>query len=642
MIIIEILLQDIIVYIENGINLATISEEQAIPHIVQAYEFLPGPLSVRIENSKAIVTSAGDSSENKKTTRLLERATKEANRGRYSQAIRLLEQYLIQAPADVAARRNLGMAYLEMGEREKAEKHIIETLNLNPQDAYSLLLIGNIYLQQENNPEIAERFFRKASEAAPDDAYILSNYGSLIAQREQYEGARILFRQAIAADPAHPHAHYGLALSYYREGDLVSAVEALENLFGQPESMDIRSEPVYQEAWNLYRQINGELAAETFDAAMSYIHQWRDRLEKEGGIEIELVVDESISTVAKTEIAWHQYGRSNHIVRYKEKSDVTPHILGHELQHIAMEQAVRDAGRNRFYTTNDETSDQALRSISADVNKIRRSGALGDMVDPYIDNIVTGLANQLFNSPLDMVIEHKLYHEHPVLRPSQFVSLHSTNQENLQAIIEPQIKKHAPRLIYNCNVSMNAAYAIFTDHLLGGSTNYAAAYEGTRYLRDGRKLFGLFLEIIDDYQPGDEYILVDEFAAALRLQRWYIWQKDEELTLEEGGGTTNPELLIDKETASVMYCLSALQRFENMNREEITGIVGEIAVLGQSGLDYATPDKKYTLQSLPGEEFSGLQLMCLMYVGFKDVNPALDVGMDLEAPYTTALKMHED
>ena len=240
-----------------------------------------------------------------------------------------------------------------------------------------------------------------------------------------------------------------------------------------------------------------------------------------------------------------------------------------------------------------------------------------------------------------MVIEHKLYHEHPELRPSQFVSLQSTQQENLQPIIEPEIKKHAPRLIYNCNVSINAAYAIFTDYLLEGSTNYAAKYEGTRYLRDGRKLFGLFLEIIDDYQPGDEYILVDEFATTLRLQRWYVWQKDEELPPEEGGGVTNNELLKDKQPAAVMYCLSALQRFENMSHDEILKIVGEIAIVGESGLDYASSDKKYTLASIPGKSFSGLQLMCLMYVGFKDVNPTLDLGMDLADSYEIALKLHE-
>ena len=36
-----------------------------------------------------------------------------------------------------------------------------------------------------------------------------------------------------------------------------------------------------------------------------------------------------------------------------------------------------------------------------------------------------------------------------------------------------------------------------------------------------------------------------------------------------------------------------------------TGVVGEIALLGQSGLDYASAEKKYTLQSLPAEEEVG-------------------------------------
>ena len=56
----------------------------------------------------------------------------------------------------------------------------------------------------------------------------------------------------------------------------------------------------------------------------------------------------------------------------------------------------------------------------------------------------------------------------------------------------------------------------------------------------------------------------------------------------------------------------------------------EIAILGQSGLDYASSEQKYRLASLPGETFSGLQLMRLMYVGFKDIQPTLDVGMALQ------------
>lgn len=70
-------------------------------------------------------------------------------------------------------------------------------------------------------------------------------------------------------------------------------------------------------------------------------------------------------------------------------------------------------------------------------------------------------------------------------------------------------------------------------------------------------------------------------------------------------------------------------------------MVGEIAILGQSGLDYAASEEKYTLESIPGETLSGLQLMYLMYGGFKDIIPALGTGMDLAEPYETAVKMYE-
>jgi hypothetical protein len=188
---------------------------------------------------------------------------------------------------------------------------------------------------------------------------------------------------------------------------------------------------------------------------------------------------------------------------------------------------------------------------------------------------------------------------------------------------------------------LNAAIALFTDHLLG-STDYARHFADTSQVRTGRQLFGLWQECIQDYQPGDEYDLVDEFAALLKTSDFYEWQPDEALPPEEGGGSTNPDLLQSKEMASVMYCLSALQRFEKMNRDDILKVVSEIAIILQSGLDYASSEQKYRLASLPGETFSGLQLMCMMYVGFKDIQPTMDVGMDLSEPYLTALQLYRE
>ena len=65
MIVIEIPLQDVIIDVEESTDLATVGDEQAIPLITQAYEFLPAPLSVSIDNGVATITSGGESRHNR-------------------------------------------------------------------------------------------------------------------------------------------------------------------------------------------------------------------------------------------------------------------------------------------------------------------------------------------------------------------------------------------------------------------------------------------------------------------------------------------------------------------------------------------------------------------------------------------------
>jgi len=88
----------------------------------------------------------------------------------------------------------------------------------------------------------------------------------------------------------------------------------------------------------------------------------------------------------------------------------------------------------------------------------------------------------------------------------------------------------------------------------------------------------------------------------------------------------------------VMYCLGALERFENMSQEEIGNIGREIAILGMKGLDINDPSTKYTLQSLPGE-FSGLHLVSIMYAAFAQTSPGTDVGIDFWNEYAQAVAM---
>ena len=71
----------------------------------------------------------------------------------------------------------------------------------------------------------------------------------------------------------------------------------------------------------------------------------------------------------------------------------------------------------------------------------------------------------------------------------------------------------------------------------------------------------------------------------------------------------------------------------------VGGGVGEVDV--DRGLAVNEPARKYALKSLPGREFSGLQLVAMMYVGFKGLDGSTDVGFDLSKEYEQALAMHQ-
>jgi len=97
-----------------------------------------------------------------------------------------------------------------------------------------------------------------------------------------------------------------------------------------------------------------------------------------------------------------------------------------------------------------------------------------------------------------------------------------------------------------------------------------------------------------------------------------------------------------KHPAAVYFLLDALQRYARLSTEDIRKITCEVAMLGREGLDYASPDEKYELRTLPDRNFSGLHLMCLMFAGFKRVAPETDaVGLDLEEPLLTALELFD-
>lgn len=87
----------------------------------------------------------------------------------------------------------------------------------------------------------------------------------------------------------------------------------------------------------------------------------------------------------------------------------------------------------------------------------------------------------------------------------------------------------------------------------------------------------------------------------------------------------------------VAYITDALRTFDKVGPQDVQRIALEIAMKGQSGLQINDPTKQYTLKSLPGE-FSGLQLLAIMYAAFQRVDPSADIGADFAKEYELALK----
>lgn len=147
---------------------------------------------------------------------------------------------------------------------------------------------------------------------------------------------------------------------------------------------------------------------------------------------------------------------------------------------------------------------------------------------------------------------------------------------------------------------------------------------------------------MENFTPGDEYEMVDEYAHILKLRPWYDWQIDP-VHLHEGQESDKSALstpLTTDKPEAYTFCLDALRRFENKSRDEIFTVISEISILGMNGIDHTTTGKTYTLKAYPDETFSGIHLLCLMYVGFKIYDPSVNCGLDFAEVYKMALAAH--
>jgi hypothetical protein len=54
------------------------------------------------------------------------------------------------------------------------------------------------------------------------------------------------------------------------------------------------------------------------------------------------------------------------------------------------------------------------------------------------------------------------------------------------------------------------------------------------------------------------------------------------------------------------------------------------------------PQESHVLRALPGRVLSALELLCIMYAGFKRIEPGMDIGVELGEEWGMAERLADD
>jgi tetratricopeptide (TPR) repeat protein len=619
--------------------------------VLQQFAFLPQPLTITVEGGDVVLQFPEESTAaQEEAARLALKGAKRAAVGDFAGALPALQRALQLQPSLHSARRDLAMAYMELGQPDAATNHLIEVLRVDPSDAWNWVVLGNLYLGPKKDPATGEKFLRKALDLKPGDAWALNSLAALHHQRGQHAEAIPLFQQALATQPDLPQAYLGQALAHVALKQPDQAEALLARLFKLGNARDTRSHPAYAQARDLYARVQRDLAQRDESALFKCVQNYKAELETLSGYPVKTVEAELSGTIgAQIQMAW-THGRDHHLLSTRRgyAPELLCHLQAHELTHLRIEANARKLGHNQFFTTNATTLATAHRALQADADKLRRKGTAPDAIERLHRTLIKGLCGFLFNCPIDMLIERHLRQTYPVLRPAQFLSVRVMVNEALQVNTNPEILKITPRKIQRATLAMNGAYCLFLDDLFEGATTFAAPYRTLENFDMAKQLHHYFIQHSEQFAGGGgrEYCLVDGFAELLGIRDWYQWQPDTGQhqvlpTTAPTEGTSNDALLRQLHPAAVHHLLSALQRYDALPVSKVQEITFEAARTGERGLDYASHEKQYTLRSLPGERFSGLQIMCLLHAGLKRLVPGTDTGMDLDEPFLRALELHQ-
>ena len=411
--------------------------------------------------------------------------------------------------------RLLGQIYSELGNQEDAINSLIDALRWNPKNEWALLMMGNIFAKFKNDVETAMRYYDQVLIVKPNDCITLNNIGANLMQLNRSEEAKTYFERALDSDPSYPNTYYALALLAEIEKDYK---KAFDNSLLAIEKTDKKSNnQLYSNSYHLAIESANKLRSEI--NSKKIIDEFIAKLSNLTEKEIRIEEDDTIPTAAKIEFA-ENYNREFHLIKYKSNYIGVEHLILHELMHLEMAEEARKEDINELFISNQSNKSKFIYSLEREASKLHKSGVSEENIANYFSALFDGLNRQIYNTPIDLFIEDRIFNRWIIIRPIQFLSLITLLQEGIEATTKKEIVDNSPKNILSKSKILNLINALHFKGLF--QLDLIDQFKPTKLeLKQAKELYAEFGEYRHDRKSAEDYELVRHWAEDLKLDDYF-------------------------------------------------------------------------------------------------------------------------
>jgi len=242
-----------------------------------------------------------------------------------------------------------------------------------------------------------------------------------------------------------------------------------------------------------------------------------DRVETVSGCPVIVSEDPSVKTLVVSRVA--RGANRIHTISYNPTTVKEPdYLICYQCGFILRLFSVAESNRVDFSGTA-EGRETVNRLLLAPDGPGQTFKLAPESIATLRDQLFDGLMLQLRSMPIGLRVDAWIMRDYPEFGQLQREMTMRQLKDNL-ASLSPDMRKIAPKKIYQSNLCMNAAFAAFWARRFSDPT-LSLPYKAAGFLTPAEQLLAILDEIPD--APSSDRELVDRWADHLSLGGWYQW-----------------------------------------------------------------------------------------------------------------------